>query len=81
MNSLVLKNKYKVISMPKTNANIFKDLKVGDIIEISLPLTHFRGGDNCSLRAYYPKINGIACSGIPIINKLIERGMILEELS
>lgn len=77
---IVLKNRYKVVAMPKTTAQLFKDLKVGDIIEISLPLTHRRGGDNYSLYAYYPLINGVACSGIPIINKLIERGMILEEL-
>lgn len=78
--NIVLRNKYKVIAMPKTTAKIFKDLKVGDIIEISLPLTWGRGGDNNSLYAYYPLINGVACSGIPIINKLIEKGMILEEI-
>lgn len=80
MNSIVLKNKYKVVAMPKTTARIFKDLKAGDIIEISLPLSWERGGDNNSLYAYYPLINGIACSGIPTINKLIKKGMILEEI-
>ena len=80
MKNLVLKNKYKIIEMPKTNAKIFKDLKAGDVIEVSLPLTHSRGGDNYSLRAYYLCINGVACSGVPIINKLIEKGMILEEV-
>ena len=60
-----------------------KDLKLkqGDIIEVSLPLTWGRGGDNNSLYAYYPLINGERCSGIPIINKLIEKGMILKEIS
>lgn len=77
---IVLKNKYKIIAMPKTTAKIFKDLKVGDIVEISLPLTSRRGGDNNSLYALYPLINGVACSGIPTINKLTEKGMILEEL-
>lgn len=81
MKNLILKNKYKIISMPKTSAKIFKDLKVGDIIEVSLPLTWGRGGDNNSLYAYRPLINGIECSGIPIINKLISKGMILEEVS
>jgi len=52
----------------------------GDIIEISLELTHGRGGDNNSLYAYYPKINGVECSGIPIIQKLIQKGMLLEEI-
>lgn len=80
VNNIILKNKYKVVAMPKTTAQVFKDLKVGDIIEISLPLTWGRGGDNNSLYAYYPLINGVACSGIPTINKLIDRGMILEEL-
>lgn len=80
MNNIILKNKYKIIAMPKTNARIFKDLKVGDIIEITLPLTSHRGGDNNSLYALYPLINGIACSGIPTINKLINKGMILEEI-
>lgn len=78
--NIILKNKYKVIAMPKTTAQIFKDLKVGDIIEITLPLTSRRGGDNNSLYALYPLINGIACSGIPTINKLINKGMILEEI-
>lgn len=77
---IILKNKYRIKSMPKTTAKVFKDLKDGDIIEISLELTHSRGGDNNSLYAYYPKINGIVCSGIPIIQKLIERGMVLEEI-
>lgn len=77
---IVLKNKYKVVAIPKTTAEGFKDIKAGDIIEISLPLTWKRSGDNHSLMAYYPRINGVICSGIPTINKLIERGMILEEL-
>lgn len=77
---IILKNKYEVIKIPKTSAKIFRDLKEGDIIEISLPLTWERGGDNNSLYAYYPLINGIACSGIPIINKLISKGMILKEV-
>lgn len=81
MKEIILKNKYQVIQMPKTTAKIFKDLKAGDIIEISLPLTWGRGGDNNSLYAYYPLINGVACSGVPIINKLIEKGMILEEIN
>lgn len=80
MNNIVLKNKYKVVAMPKTTAKIFKELKVGDIIEISLALSWQRGGDNNSLYAYYPLINGVACSGIPTINKLIKKGMILEEI-
>lgn len=80
MSELILKNKYKIIAMPKTTAKVFKDLKAGDIIEISLPLTWARRGDNNSLRAYYPKINGTACSGIPTINKLIKKGMVLEEI-
>ena len=81
MDNLVLKNKYKVVSIPKTSAKVFKDLKPGDIIEVSLPLTWGRGGDNNSLYAYYPLINGERCSGVPIINKLIEKGMILKEIS
>ena len=80
MKNIVLKNKYKVVSMPKTTAQIFKDLKVGDVIEISLLLTSRRGGDNNSLYALYPLINGVACSGIPTINKLIDKGMVLEEV-
>ena len=80
MKKLELINKYRVVAMPKTTAAVFKDLKVGDIITISLELTWRRSGDNNGLQAYYPKINGIACSGIPIINKLLERGMVLEEL-
>lgn len=80
MSKLILKNKYKIIAMPKTTAKVFKDLKAGEIIEISLPLTWYRGGDNNSLHAYYPQINGVACSGIPTIKKLIEKGMVLEEI-
>lgn len=77
---LILKNKYRVIKMPNTKAKAFKDVKNGDIIEITLPLTHKRSGDNHSLIAYYPIINGNESVGIPTIKKLIERGMILEEL-
>lgn len=78
MNYVVLKNKYKVISMPKTTAKAFKDVKVGDIIDISLPLTWYRDGDNNALRAYYPLINGVEVN-IPTLNRLIENGMVLKE--
>lgn len=78
---IILKNKYLVKFIPKTKGKGFDTVKIGDIIEISLELTHGRGGDNHSLYAYYPKINGIGCAGIPYINSLIERGMILEEYS
>lgn len=77
---LVLKNKYKVIYMPKTKAKAFENIKNGDVIEIALPLTHKRSGDNNSLIAYYPIINGNETVGIPTINKLIEKGMVLKEL-
>ena len=43
---LILKNKYKVIYIPKTKAKAFENIKNGDIIEITLPLTHKRSGDN-----------------------------------
>ena len=77
---LVLKNKYKIIYMPKTKAKAFENIKNGDVIEITLPLTHKRSGDNNSLIAYYPIINGDETVGIPTIKKLIEKGMILEEI-
>lgn len=77
---LILKNKYKVIKMPNTKAKAFKNIKSGDVIEITLPLTHKRSGDNNSLIAYYPIINGNEGVGIPTIKKLIEKGMVLEEL-
>lgn len=77
---LVLKNKYKVIYMPKTKAKAFENIKNGDVIEITLPLTHKRSGDNNSLIAYYPIINGNETVGIPTINKLLEKGMVLKEL-
>lgn len=77
---IILKNKYKVVYIPKTKAKAFENIKNGDVIEITLPLTHKRSGDNNSLIAYYPIINGNKGVGIPTIKKLIERGMILEEL-
>lgn len=77
---IILKNKYKVIYMPKTKAKAFENVKNGDIIEITLPLTHKRSGDNNSLIAYYPIINGNERVGIPTIKKLTERGMVLKEL-
>lgn len=77
---LILKNKYKVIYMPKTKAKAFENIKSGDVIEITLPLTHKRSGDNNSLIAYYPIINSKEKVGIPTIKKLIEKGMVLEEL-
>lgn len=77
---LILKNKYKVIKMPNTKAKAFENIKSGDVIEITLPLTHKRSGDNNSLIAYYPIINGNESVGIPTIKKLIEKGMVLEEL-
>ncbi|MCM1052465.1 MAG: hypothetical protein NC483_00585 [Ruminococcus sp.] len=80
MKGIVLKNRYIVKNVPKTSARIFKDLKDGDVVEITLELTHARSGDNQGLLAYYPKINGVQCSGIPIIKKLIEKGMIFEEI-
>ena len=79
-NELILKNKYKVVYMPKTKAKAFENVKNGDVIEITLPLTHKRSGDNNSLIAYYPIINGNKGVGIPTIKKLMERGMILKEL-
>ena len=77
---IILKNKYIVKQMPKTKGKGFDAAKVGDVIEISLKLTHCRSGDNDSLMAYYPEINGIACAGIPYIQSLINRGMELEEV-
>ena len=80
MNKLIeLKNKYILKAIPKTRAEAFKNLRVGDMIEIRLKLTHERSGDNNSLIAYYPSINGIT-TGIPTINKLIEKGMVLDEI-
>jgi len=76
-NDIVLKNKYVVKQIPKTNAKGFNTLKVGDIIEITLPLTYGRGR---GLYAYYPLINGIPCAGIPLIQKLMNKGMVLEEV-
>jgi hypothetical protein len=77
--NVILKNKYLVKQMVKTRAEAWKNIKIGDVVEISLELTWGRGGDNHSLYAYYPLINGIA-TGIPTMNKLIEKGMILEEI-
>lgn len=74
-----LKNRYILKAIPKTKAEAFKNLKIGDIVEIRLKLTHERSGDNKSLIAYYPAINGIT-AGVPTINKLIEKGMVLEEI-
>lgn len=76
---IILKNKYLVKQMPKTKAMAWEKIKVGDIVEIALELTWHRSGDNHCLTAYYPLINGIG-TGIPTINKLIEKGMILEEI-
>lgn len=76
---IILKNKYLVKQMPKTKAMAWKKIKVGDIIEITLELTWHRSGDNQSLNAYYPLINGVG-TGIPTINRLIEKGLILEEI-
>ena len=78
--NIVLKNKYLVKQIPKTKAMAWEKVKVGDIVEITLELTWRRSGDNNSLKAYYPLINGIE-TGIPTINKLIEKGMILEEIT
>lgn len=77
---IILKNKYLVKQMPKTKAMAWEKIKVGDIVEIALELTWRRSGDNHCLKAYYPLINGIG-TGIPTINKLIEKGMILEEIA
>lgn len=76
---LVLKNKYIVKAMPKTKASGFENVKVGDVIEITLELEHRRGGDAGRINALYPRINGIQCSGILTIGKLIDKGMVLEE--
>jgi hypothetical protein len=74
---IILKNYYVVKAMPKTKAKGFDTVKVGDVIEISLPLTYGRGR---GLYAYYPCINGVACAGIPLIQSLMNKGMILEEV-
>lgn len=76
---IILKNKYLVKHIPKTKAMAWEKVKAGDIVEIALELTWHRSGDNHCLTAYYPLINGIG-TGIPTINKLIEKGMILEEI-
>nr|DAE73820.1 MAG TPA: hypothetical protein [Bacteriophage sp.] len=77
---IILKNKYLVKHIPKTKAMAWEKVKVGDIVEIALELTWHRSGGNHCLTAYYPLINGIG-TGIPTINKLIEKGMILEEIT
>lgn len=76
---IILKNKYLVKQIPKTKAMAWENIKAGDIVEIALELTWRRSGDNQSLNAYYPLINGIE-TGIPTINRLIEKGMVLEEI-
>lgn len=76
---IILKNKYLVKRMPKTKAMAWEKIKTGDIIEITLELTWRRSGDNQSLNAYYPLINGVG-TRIPTINRLIEKGLILEEI-
>ena len=76
---IILKNKYLVKRMPKTKAMAWEKIKTGDIIEITLELTWRRSGDNQSLNAYYPLINEVG-TGIPTINRLIEKGLILEEI-
>lgn len=77
--NIVLKNKYLVKQIPKTQAMAWKKVKAGDTVKITLELTWRRSGDNNSLNAYYPLINGVG-TGIPTINKLIKKGMILEEI-
>ena len=78
---IVLKNKYLIKQIPKTKGKGFSNLRDGDVIEISLELTHGRDGSHQSLYAYYPKINGVECAGIPFIQSLIDKGMILEEVN
>lgn len=75
---ITLKNKYLVKKMVKTQSKAFKDIKEGDIIEISLELTHKRSRG--SLIAYYPKINNNSSFNIPTLNLLLSKGMELEEI-
>lgn len=79
-NSVVLHNRFIVRNMPKTTAKVFKDIKSGDILEISFDFRHGSKpyGKNNMIR---PTINGEVIEGTATLCKLLDRGMILEEIS
>lgn len=53
-----LHNKFQIYKTMPTKARIFKDLKVGQIVEISTPIHSDRHGSEHTLYAFTVKING-----------------------
>ena len=75
---MTLHTKFKVIIVAKTNTKIFKDLKVGDVIDISIPLDIEK--DQEKGQRMYLYING-EHTYISTLNKMIQIGFEFEEVS
>lgn len=73
---MTLHTKFKVIIVAKTNTKIFKDLKVGDIIDISMPLDIEK--DREKGQRMYLYINGKQ-TYISTLNKMMQIGFEFEE--
>ena len=75
---MTLHTKFKVIIVAKTNTKIFKDLKVGDVIDISIPLDIEK--DQEKGQRMYLYING-EHTYISTLNKMIQIGFEFEEVN
>lgn len=75
---MTLHTKFKVIIVAKTNTKIFKDLKVGDVIDISMPLDIEK--DQEKGQRMYLYING-EHTYISTLNKMIQIGFEFEEVN
>lgn len=74
---IVLRTKFKVISIIKTKSKAFKNLKVGDIIEITMPLDYRK--DSSKGQRMHIYINGEQ-TYISTLNKMIQEGFEFEEI-
>lgn len=79
---LKLHNKFIVRKTVKTTSKNFKDLQVGDIVEIEWDINqeHSRGSSSRGCYAAYVKINGKIDSAYNV-NRMIRAGFELEEVT
>ena len=74
---IILKTKFKVVNIKKTTSSAFKDLKVGDIIEMAIPLDYMK--DSSKGQRMHIYINGKQ-TYISTLNKMIKEGFKFEEI-
>lgn len=77
---IILDNYYLVKAIPKTSAEAFKNVKVGQVIHIEMKLTYCRNNDSKHAYIGNPTVNGVSTTNLTIA-KLQDKGLVLELLN